>query len=288
MSGVKGEVQIVECPRDAMQGLAYHVPAAKKIAYLRALFDCGFHTLDCGSFVSASAVPQLADTAEVLEAVASECANNRLLVIVANERGASAAVAFPQVRFLGFPLSVSEAFQLRNTNTTREEAVQRLLRIREIAEASGKECVVYLSMGFGNPYGDLYSPEVTAHWAERMAQNGFRYISLSDTVGAADPAHVSQLFNTLIPSFPDVVFGAHFHSVPGAWRDKVDAALEAGCRRFDGAIRGFGGCPFAADALTGNLPTELLVDYLEREGWQTGVDRAALTAAMQQAALVFG
>lgn len=283
----KGEVQIVECPRDAMQGLPYHVPAEKKIEYLRTLFDCGFDTLDCGSFVSAAAVPQLADTAEVLQATAGESEGNRLLVIVANERGAKAAAEFSQVRFLGFPFSVSETFQLRNTNTTREEAVKRLLRIQETGAAAGKECVVYLSMGFGNPYGDPYSPEDTARWAERMAGYGFRYISLSDTVGAADPAHVTQLFSDLILRFPDVVFGAHFHSVPGAWREKVDAALNAGCRRFDGAIKGFGGCPFAADALTGNLPTELLVDYLEREGWQTGIDREALAAAVAKAPAVF-
>ncbi len=283
----KGEVQIVECPRDAMQGLPYHVPAEKKIEYLRTLFDCGFHTLDCGSFVSAAAVPQLADTAQVLQATAAESDGNRLLVIVANERGAKEALAFPQVQFLGFPFSVSETFQLRNTNTTCEEAVKRLLRIRDLAAEAGKECVVYLSMGFGNPYGDPYSPEDTACWAERMAAYGFRYISLSDTVGAADPAHVAQLFGELIPRFPEVVFGAHFHSVPGGWREKVDAALDAGCRRFDGAIKGFGGCPFAADALTGNLPTELLVDYLEREGWETGIDREALASAVAKAPAIF-
>ncbi len=283
----KGEVQIVECPRDAMQGLPYHVPAEKKIEYLRTLFDCGFHTLDCGSFVSAAAVPQLADTAQVLQATAAESDGNRLLVIVANERGAKEAVAFPQVQFLGFPFSVSETFQLRNTNTTHEVAVKRLLRIRELAAEAGKECVVYLSMGFGNPYGDPYAPEDTARWAERMAGYGFRYISLSDTVGAADPAHVTQLFSDLIPRFPEVVFGAHFHSVPGGWREKVDAALDAGCRRFDGAIKGFGGCPFAADALTGNLPTELLVDYLESEGWETGIDREALASAVAKAPAIF-
>ena len=270
-----------------MQGLPYHVPAEKKIEYLRTLFDCGFHTLDCGSFVSAAAVPQLADTAQVLQATAAESDGNRLLVIVANERGAKEALAFPQVQFLGFPFSVSETFQLRNTNTTREEAVKRLLRIRDLAAEAGKECVVYLSMGFGNPYGDPYSPEDTARWAERMAAYGFRYISLSDTVGAADPAHVAQLFGELIPRFPEVVFGAHFHSVPGGWREKVDAALDAGCRRFDGAIKGFGGCPFAADALTGNLPTELLVDYLESEGWETGIDREALASAVAKAPAIF-
>ena len=284
----KGEVQIVECPRDAMQGLPYHVPAEKKVEYLRTLFHCGFHTLDCGSFVSAAAVPQLADTAEVLHATAADCGKNRLLVIIANERGARAAAAFPQVHYLGFPFSVSETFQQRNTNSTREEAVARLVQIRDIAATAGKECVVYLSMGFGNPYGEAYSPEITAGWAERMIGLGFRYISLSDTVGAADPAHVSQLFGELIPRYPEVVFGAHFHSVPGAWREKVDAALEAGCRRFDGAIKGFGGCPFAADSLTGNLPTELLVDYFEREGWQTGIDREALARAVAFAPQVFG
>lgn len=271
-----------------MQGLPYHVPAEQKIVYLQRLFACGFHTLDCGSFVSAAAVPQLADTAEVLEATAADCGDNRLLVIVANERGAREAAAFPQVGFLGFPFSVSETFQRRNTNTSREEAVRRLEQIQAIASEAGKACVVYLSMGFGNPYGDPYSPEDTARWAERMIGLGFRYISLSDTVGAADPLHVSRLFGELIPRYPEVVFGAHFHSVPGAWREKVDAALESGCRRFDGAIKGFGGCPFAADALTGNLPTELLVDYLEREGWHTGVDRDALARAVAFAPQVFG
>jgi hydroxymethylglutaryl-CoA lyase len=283
----KGIIQLVECPRDAMQGLHNFVPTALKVAYLRELLKAGFDTLDCGSFVSPDAVPQLADTATVLENIEGDVTNTKLLVIIANERGAKAAALFKQVQFLGFPFSISEKFQLRNTNTTREEALKRLQTINEIAVSSQKDCVAYLSMGFGNPYGEPYSREEALAWAERIIALGIRYISLSDTIGAAKPEDIAYLFNNLIKRFPEVTFGAHFHSSPGAWKDKVDAALENGCRRFDGAIKGFGGCPFAKDELTGNLPTEELVDYFEALGWRTSVNKEMLNKAISASALIF-
>lgn len=282
------KVHLVECPRDAMQGLKQMVPTELKIHYLNLLLECGFHTIDSGSFVSAAAVPQLADTAEVLQGLNHDRAlDANLLVIVGNARGAKEAVRFPQVKYLGFPLSVSEQFQLRNTNTGRQQAFERLQEIRLIAQDTGKECVVYLSMGFGNPYGDPYSIQEVMDWATTLVHAGFGIISLSDTIGSAKDEDIDALFGALIPAFPLVEFGAHLHSVPGTWHGKVHTALNAGCRRFDGALRGFGGCPFAMDQLTGNLPTETLIEYLEQHGWETGINRNALSKALALAPELF-
>lgn len=281
-------VHLVECPRDAMQGLKQMVPTEQKIRYLNLLLDCGFHTLDCGSFVSATAVPQLADTGEVLQGINQHgTLDANLLVIVGNVRGAMEAARFPGVKYLGFPLSVSEQFQQRNTNATRREAFERLKEIHGIAQESGRECVVYLSMGFGNPYGDPYSVQEVMDWAANLVHAGFRIISLSDTIGSAKEEDIDTLFSALIPAFPGVEFGAHLHSVPGTWHGKVQIALDAGCRRFDGALRGFGGCPFAMDQLTGNLPTETLIDFLDQNGWETGIDRTALSQALAFAPEIF-
>ncbi|MBU6325881.1 MAG: hydroxymethylglutaryl-CoA lyase [Bacteroidetes bacterium] len=282
------KVHLVECPRDAMQGLKQLVPTELKIRYLNLLLECGFHTIDSGSFVSAAAVPQLADTAEVLHGLNHDRASDsNLLVIVGNARGAKEAVRFQQVKYLGFPLSVSEQFQIRNTNTGRQEAFERLKEIQLIAQDTGKECVVYLSMGFGNPYGDPYSVQEVKDWATTLVHAGFGIISLSDTIGSAKEEDIDALFGALIPAFPAVEFGAHLHSVPGIWHGKVQTALDAGCRRFDGALRGFGGCPFAMDQLTGNLPTETLIEFLEQHGWETGIDRKALSRALAFAPQIF-
>lgn len=280
-------VHLVECPRDAMQGLKQFVPTETKTNYLNLLLHCGFHTIDSGSFVSPAAVPQLADTATVLQGLNLQPSAPNLLVIVGNSRGALEAVKFDNVQYLGFPLSISERFQQRNTNTGRAEAFERLKEIRQIAEDAGKACVVYLSMGFGNPYGDPYSAQEVMDWAAKLANAGFGIISLSDTIGSAKEEDIDTIFSALIPAFPKVEFGAHLHSVPGAWKGRVQTALNAGCRRFDGALRGFGGCPFAMDHLTGNLPTEQLLDFLEENSWETGINRPSLSKALAFAPRIF-
>ena len=288
MEQVGKKVHLVECPRDAMQGLKQLVPTELKIRYLNLLLECGFHTIDSGSFVSAAAVPQLADSAEVLHGLNQEKeSDSNLLVIVGNARGAKEASLFSQVKYLGFPLSVSEQFQIRNTNTGRLQAFERLKEIQLIARDTGKVCVVYLSMGFGNPYGDPYSVQEVMDWATTLVHAGFGIISLSDTIGSAKEEDIDTLFGALIPAFPAVEFGAHLHSIPGTWHAKVQTALDAGCRRFDGALRGFGGCPFAMDKLTGNLPTETLIEYLEQHGWETGINRNALSKALAFAPQIF-
>jgi hydroxymethylglutaryl-CoA lyase len=257
-------VVIVECPRDAMQGIRQVIPTETKIQYLKQLLQCGFDTLDCGSFVNPSAVPQMADTAAVLTAISPDVKDTKLLIIVANERGAARAIAFRAVHSLGYPFSVNETFQRRNTNTSRTDAFIRMRKINEIAKAGGKELVAYISMAFGNPYGDTYEREEVLEWAEKMVKEGVKTISLADTVGSANPDDIAYLFSKLIERHPGVTFGAHFHAIPGAWETKVEAAWNAGCRRFDSAILGFGGCPFAQDSLTGNIPTEGLVAWINQ------------------------
>lgn len=255
-------LQIVECPRDAMQAIKGFIPTKVKIDYFRKLLACGFHTLDCGSFVNPSAVPQMADTADVLSRIGDVKGNTKLLVIVANERGAARAIAYPMVNYLGYPFSVNETFQRRNTNSSSTDAFIRMRKIHELASIAGKELVVYISMAFGNPYGEAYDREKVVEWVDRIVNEGITTISLADTVGHARTEDISYLFNTLSRRHPEVVFGAHFHARPDAWQNKVQAAWNAGCRRFDSAILGFGGCPFANDELTGNIPTEGLLAWI--------------------------
>lgn len=281
------QVKIIECPRDAMQGIKHIISTESKIRYLRLLLECGFDTLDCGSFVNPSAVPQMADTAEVLHGLGPYTSNTKLLVIVANERGAVRAAAFPQVKYLGYPFSVNETFQRRNTNAGKQDAFFRLLKIRDIAQASGKELVAYISMAFGNPYGEPYDREEVLLWAHKMAAEGIQIISLADTVGTADPADISYLFGSLAAQLPSVELGAHFHARPGAWLEKIKPAWEHGCRRFDGAILGFGGCPFAKDDLTGNIPTELMINWIDSQE-VTGIDPAKLQEAVLLAPQIYG
>ena len=280
-------MKLIECPRDAMQGLTEFIPTATKTAYLNNLLRVGFNTLDFGSFVSPKAIPQLRDTAEVLAGLDLSATQTQLLAIVANRRGAETAVQHSEISYLGFPLSVSETFQRRNTNQSPPEALADVAAMHELCERSGKTLVAYLSMGFGNPYGDAWSPEIVTDFTRQLAALGVRIVALSDTVGASTAATIAPLFSALIPAFPAIEFGAHLHTTPTTWREKVAAAYEAGCRRFDGAIGGIGGCPMAADELTGNMATENLLAYLAEKNVATGLNMAAFAQAQQQAGEVF-
>jgi hydroxymethylglutaryl-CoA lyase len=248
-----------------MQGIKTFIPTAVKIQYLTTLLQQGFDVLDCGSFVNPESIPQMADTAEVIQAISEIETKTKLLVIVANERGALRAVAYPKIKYLGFPLSVSETFQKRNTNASREEAFRRLARIQDIAVASGKEVVAYLSMAFGNPYGDDWSSKEVAEWASKIASLGIRIISLSDTVGTANAEQLGDLFSEIHDRLPHVEVGVHLHAKPNEWLAKVEAAYNHGCRRFDAALGGFGGCPMAKDDLVGNIPSEGAFSWLSQQ-----------------------
>ena len=280
-------VKIIECPRDAMQGIKTVIPTELKVAYLQALLSCGFDTLDFGSFVSPRAIPQMADTAAVLTGLDLSETKTKLLAIVANLRGAEAALDYEAIEFIGYPFSISENFQMRNTHKTIDESMSVLSDILSLADHYGVNVVTYLSMGFGNPYGDPWSPEIVAQWTETLAGMGCKIISLSDTVGAASPEVISELFNGVIPQFPEVEFGAHLHTAPHSWREKVHAAYAAGCRRFDGAIQGFGGCPMAKDELTGNMPTEKLLSYCAEQKIEHGVHMARFESAFNKASDIF-
>lgn len=284
----KPHVKLIECPRDAMQGIPAFIPTEVKVAYLNGLLRVGFDTLDIGSFVSAKAIPQLADTAVVLEAIDLEGVKSKLLVIVANERGAAEAAQQERVHYLGYPFSISETFQQRNTNTGIEGSWARTAHIAETARKAGKELVVYISMAFGNPYGDPWNADIALHWTHRLVKElGVGIIALSDTVGVARPEDITTMFEALVPAMPHVEFGAHLHARPDNWKHKVDAAWRAGCRRFDGALKGYGGCPMAEDDLVGNLAMERMVHHLEERGIRTGTDPERLERSLLQAATVF-
>ena len=264
---IVSEVKIIECPRDAMQGIKEFIPTESKVNYIQSLLSVGFDTIDFGSFVSPKAIPQMADTSEVLARLDLSKTTSKLLAIVANTRGAEEASTHKEIDYLGYPFSISENFQMRNTHKTIAQSVVTLNEILDIANASNKEVVVYISMGFGNPYGDPWNVDIVGKWTERLAAMGIKILSLSDTVGSSDPETIDYLFSHLIPKYPDIEFGAHLHTTPNSWFEKVDAAYKAGCRRFDGAIKGFGGCPMAKDELTGNMPTEKLVSYLNSKSY---------------------
>lgn len=281
------KIKIIECPRDAMQGIKGFIPTEKKVAYLNLLLEAGFDTIDFGSFVSPKAIPQLADTALVLSQLNWSPEKSKLLAIIANTRGALEAAMFDQITYLGFPFSISETFQQRNTNASMDEALKRVEEIQNICTTKNKQLVLYISMGFGNPYGDQWSPELVLRWTEKMIDMEIRIISLADTVGIADPGVISLLFKNLIPAFPQIEFGAHFHTTPGTWREKVEAAYANGCRRFDGAIKGYGGCPMAADDLTGNMPTENLISFFDEQRAAHGLDMTAFQRAVLKADSVF-
>ncbi len=277
-------LKLVECPRDAMQGILQPIPTEEKIGYLNQLLKVGFDTLDFGSFVSPKAIPQLADTAEVLAGLDLTSTKTELLAIVANLRGAEDAAAFPQIQYLGYPFSISETFQMRNTRKTIAESVVLVEEMQSLCLTAGKQLVVYISMGFGNPYGDAWSPKLAADWVTEIAARGVGIISLADTVGTADAATIQPLFEELIPRFPNVEFGAHFHATAEKRRGKLAAAWDGGCRRFDSAMMGFGGCPFAEDELVGNIATESLLEFLHEQQVDSGLN----TTELQQSAILAG
>ena len=280
-------IKIIECPRDAMQGIKEFIPTQRKVDYLQSLLRVGFDTIDFGSFVSAKAIPQMQDTAQVLAQLDLSQTRSKLLAIIANTQGAQAAAQFSEISYLGFPFSISENFQMRNTHKTIAESLLSLQEILDIAQAHNKEVVAYLSMGFGNPYGDPWNVEIVAEWTERLAQMGVTILSLSDTIGSSTPEVISYLFSHLIPQYPNIEFGAHLHTTPVKWFEKVDAAYAAGCRRFDGAIQGFGGCPMAKDELTGNMPTEKLLSYFTTQKEPTGTSPMSFESAYNEATKIF-
>ena len=281
------KIELVECPRDAMQGWKEFIPTQKKIEYINSLLAVGFHTIDFGSFVSPKAIPQMRDTKEVLQGINLSNSNSKLLAIVANKRGAEEAVQFKEITYLGFPFSISPTFQLRNTNSTIEESFRVVQEIQELCQLHRKELVVYLSMGFGNPYGDVYNDEVLLQWADAMAERGISIISLADTIGIAQPEQIHFALNTLIPKYEDILFGVHLHSTPTNWKDKLEAALEAGCMRIDGALKGIGGCPMAQDDLVGNMDTEKIIQYLKLNGGPPSINQTALDNSLQMATQLF-
>ncbi len=265
-------MKIIECPRDAMQGLHDFIPTAEKVRYLNALLKVGFDSLDFGSFVSPKAIPQMRDTAEVLGQLALEDTATKLLAIVANRRGALSAASFPEVDVLGYPFSISETFQLRNTNATIVESLERVKGIQEICLQHNKTLLIYISMGFGNPYGDYWDVDIVQKWVEELAKLDITIFQLSDTIGVAEPANIEYLFKNLIPANPNIEIGAHFHTTPDTWEEKIVSAYENGCRRFDGTIRGFGGCPMAQNELVGNMPSENLVTFARERNIATGLN----------------
>ncbi|WP_374957661.1 hydroxymethylglutaryl-CoA lyase [Gilvibacter sp.] len=281
------KVKLIECPRDAMQGIKDWIPTPQKVQYIQALLRCGFDTIDVGSFVSPKAIPQMKDTAEVLNSLDLSTTESKLLAIVANVRGAQDAVKFAQIDYLGFPFSISENFQMRNTHKTIAQSVETLQEILNIADAHNKEVVAYLSMGFGNPYGDPWNVDIVGEWTERLAAMGVKILSLSDTIGSSTPEVIDYLFSNLIPRYPAIEFGAHLHTTPSSWHEKVDAAYQAGCHRFDGAIQGFGGCPMAKDELTGNMPTERLVSYFTTVKADTNIATMSFESAFNEASKIF-
>ena len=281
-------VKIIECPRDAMQGIKTFIPTANKVTYIQSLLRVGFDTIDFGSFVSSKAIPQMQDTADVLAQLDLSQTQSKLLAIIANTQGAEAACAFPEIQYLGFPFSISENFQMRNTHKTISQSLVSLQEILNLADAKNKQVVAYLSMGFGNPYGDPWNTEIVGEWTEKLATMGVKIVSLSDTIGSSTPEMISYLFSNLIPAYPTIEFGAHLHTTPDSWFEKIDAAYKAGCRRFDGAIQGFGGCPMATNHLTGNMPTEKLLSYFTAQKATTNLSPMSFESAYNEASKVFG
>jgi hydroxymethylglutaryl-CoA lyase len=280
-------IKIIECPRDAMQGIHDFVETDIKVAYINKLLRVGYDTIDFGSFVSPKAIPQMRDTLDVLQKLDLSSTNSKLLAIVANPRGATDAAQFEEIDYLGYPFSISETFQIRNTNATIEESLERVHEIQNICDKSNKKAVIYISMGFGNPYGDPWSVEICQQWVDRLADMGVKIMALSDTIGVATPDSIAYLFKHLIPPYPDVEFGAHLHSQPNNWLPKIEAAYASGCRRFDVAIKGYGGCPMAKDELTGNMATENVISYFDNVGVDLGLDKIAFDEAMAYTKFVF-
>ena len=280
-------VKIIDCPRDAMQGIKTFIPTEKKIEYLNQLLKVGFDTLDFGSFVSPKAIPQLRDTAEVVKALDVSATKTKLLSIIANERGARDASKFEKISYLGYPFSISETFQKRNTNAGLNESLKRLEKIKIISDSSEKQLVVYITMAFGNPYYDEWDFSIVYKWVKRLVDMGIDIIVMSDTVGLSNKAIISEVFKGIIPAFPDVEFGAHFHTKPHTWREKMESAFESGCRRYDGALKGYGGCPMSGYGLVGNMSTENIIRFMQDIGEDTGLDIIQLKIAMEMASDFF-
>lgn len=280
-------IELIECPRDAMQGWKHFIPTEKKVQYLNALLKVGFDVLDFGSFVSAKAIPQLVDTKEVIPQLQLDGVKTKLLAIVANTRGAEEAVVYDEIHYLGFPFSISETFQLRNTNKTIAESLKQVEEIQQLCVKHGKELVVYISMGFGNPYGDDYSAEVAIKWVGQLAAMGIKTIAMSDTVGVAKPDTIEYIFKSLVPEFKDVHIGAHFHSTADTWEEKIQTAYTNGCLRFDSAMKGIGGCPMAEDELVGNIATENIVQWADKNNIVLPLNRQAFDEAWMMAAGIF-
>jgi len=287
MESTSKSIQLIECPRDAMQGWAQFIPTEIKISYLNQLLQVGFDTIDFGSFVSPKAIPQMADTKKVLAGLKLDHTATKLLAIVANQRGAEEAALYDEISYLGFPFSISATFQQKNTNSSIEESFERVKTIQETCIKNGKELVVYLSMGFGNPYGDTYNEEILLEWADAMVKQGIGIISLADTVGLASPQQIQLALTTLIPQYPTVNFGVHLHSTTTNWSAKLDAAYSAGCKRFDGAMKGIGGCPMAQDELVGNMDSEKMILYFKEKGLLSELNEAALLESSKQAVKIF-
>ncbi|MDQ6755446.1 MAG: hydroxymethylglutaryl-CoA lyase [Bacteroidota bacterium] len=284
---MKNKIHLVECPRDAMQGWSHFIPTDKKAEYINALLKVGFDTIDFGSFVSPTAIPQMADTKEVLKGLKVDRLQTKLLAIVANVRGAEEAVVFDEITYLGFPFSVSPAFQKRNTNSTIEKSLITVEEIQKLCLKNKKQLVIYISMGFGNPYGDIYNEEIVMQWVDKLIALDIKIISLADTVGLAKPQQVSSMLNKLIPKYCDIEFGVHLHSTTSNWKQKIDAAVNAGCKRFDGALKGIGGCPMADDELVGNMDTTLLIPFFEEKQLLNGINKDALHDALFLANKIF-
>ena len=281
------DIKLIECPRDAMQGWPHFIPTEKKIAYINALLEVGFDTIDFGSFVSPKAIPQMADTGEVIRNLELGNTNTKLLAIVANTRGAKEAVLYDEITYLGFPFSISPTFQMRNTNSTIEESVERVEEIQNLCIKNKKQLVLYLSMAFGNPYGDAYNETILLHWANEMAARGIEIISLADTVGVATPEQISTALNTLIPKYKEIEFGVHLHSTVANRKEKLEAAVHAGCKRFDGALKGIGGCPMAQDELVGNMDSVFMIDYFSNKKMLNNLNQDALATSLNIASEIF-
>ncbi|MDO5857127.1 hydroxymethylglutaryl-CoA lyase [Myroides odoratimimus] len=284
---MKPAVKIIECPRDAMQGIKMFIPTEKKAQYIQSLLRVGFDTIDFGSFVSPKAIPQMQDTAQLLAQLDLSKTESKLLAIIANTRGAEQAAEHKEIQYLGFPFSISENFQMRNTHKTIAESIVTLDEILNIATKADKEVVAYLSMGFGNPYGDPWDVDIVGDWTEKLSKMGVKILSLSDTVGSSTPEVIDYLFSNLIPAYPNIEFGAHLHTTPDSWFEKIDAAYKAGCLRYDGAIKGYGGCPMAKDDLTGNMPTEKMLSYFTANKVDTNLSAMSFESSYNEALKIF-
>ena len=281
-------IQITECPRDAMQGIHNFIPTEIKAAYINLLLQVGFDTIDFGSFVSPKAIPQMQDTAQVLRKLDMSSSRSKLLAIIANYRGAEEAAQHEEITYLGFPFSISETFQHRNANTSIAEAFEIVKRIKALSDTKGKKLLVYLSMGFGNPYGDEWHNDIVLRWAKKLVDEGIEYISLADTIGIAAPEQIESLYSSLSDNFKGTTWGVHLHSTPDTWRHKIEAAYKSGCKRFDAALKGYGGCPMAKDELTGNIATENLISYLQSQNVDLGLNLDKLGESMDYSGRVFG